>query len=388
MVSRLMTSRRGTSIVPEDKTHLLMAKLEDGGEAFELTWDRSSQHTISWSKPLKLHVRSIPTVIAAGSCNLYAFPSVDGQTPSSAQIQVLVKMLTALVNDSIFDMPDSSGATPLLALLVANNSDAIDLSLMLYHARPILLEQAHLDGPFVGETALHIVAINRQEDALCKMLQLAHEHLNSEQLERVFLTQATGGFFLDEPMALYGGTPLAYAATFGLRRAIVIMLSLSARSTKMQGLLDINHPRLACRRTGFLPLHAIVANGNKDMYDFLTSLPDLPILASYRASEEVLSRQGTASQFTALQLACHLGDGDMFEHILQRRSELVWRWGPLAQFKIDLEGIDSVGGGANDISDHTGAQTPPSSSLAKLPLLCPARRLSSLCGSSIVQERA
>ena len=185
MVSRLMTSRRGTSIVPEDKTHLLMAKLEDGGEAFELTWDRSSQHTISWSKPLKLHVRSIPTVIAAGSCNLYAFPSVDGQTPSSAQIQVLVKMLTALVNDSIFDMPDSSGATPLLALLVANNSDAIDLSLMLYHARPILLEQAHLDGPFVGETALHIVAINRQEDALCKMLQLAHEHLNSEQLERV-----------------------------------------------------------------------------------------------------------------------------------------------------------------------------------------------------------
>ena len=44
-------------------------------------------------------------------------------------------------------------------------------------------------------------------------------------------------------MALFGGTPLSYAATFGLRRAVVLMLSLSTRSIKMSGLCDLNHSR-------------------------------------------------------------------------------------------------------------------------------------------------
>jgi hypothetical protein len=33
---------------------------------------------------------------------------------------------------------------------------------------------------------------------------------------------------------------------------------------------------------------------------------------------------------------------------------MLHRWGPLTQFKLDLEGIDSVGGGANDVMEVVG----------------------------------
>ena len=69
---------------------------------------------------------------------------------------------------------------------------ALELALDIYLARPELLIQAHRDGPFAGETALHIVAINRREEALCSMIHVAHENLNPEELSLIFLTQATG----------------------------------------------------------------------------------------------------------------------------------------------------------------------------------------------------
>ena len=158
-------------------------------------------------------------------------------------------------------------------------------------------------------------------------------------------------------------------------------------------MLSLNDPKAACRFTGFLPLHAVVASGHKAMYDFLVELPNLPMLHGHHASESVHSQArvrrelarcwsacglltapissfsvmtpsdqftdarhprrctlcnrfkwrhasrlqaGTLAQMTPLQLACYLGDHDMCEHMLIRRSEIVWRWGPITQFKIDL----------------------------------------------------
>jgi hypothetical protein len=362
-IKRLTTSLdRSSAPAPPNLKPELRVKLGESNEETVVRWDRSGQHTVTWEQPLKLSLEGVVTVVAPGSCNLYQFPRLHGHEASAAQMSVVGELLLRIASIGhtspaassdfcVFDLPDSSGATPIMGLLLSNTKEAMKQCLALYALRPDMLLQVHFPGPFVGESALHVVAINRREDELCEMLLIAHNNLTGKQLESMFMAQPTGGFFRVEPTCLYGSTPFAYAATFGLRRALALMLSLSSRSRKINGLLDPNHPRMACGRTGFLPLHAVTASGNTAMYDFLVDLPNLPTLVAWRASESALSREGTASQFTALQLACYMGDQKMFKHIIQRRSEFEWRWGPLAQYKIALTGIDSVGGGANDVME-------------------------------------
>ena len=90
------------------------------------------------------------------------------------------------------------------------------------------------------------------------------------------------------------------------------------------------------------------------MFDFLLALPQLPTLYDMRGDENVLSQSGTLSYLTPLQLACFLGDHDMCTHMLIRRLEVVWRWGLITQCKLNLEGIDSVGGGMHDVMELIG----------------------------------
>ena len=46
----------------------------------------------------------------------------------------------------------------------------------------------------------------------------------------------------------------------------------------------------------------------------------------------------------------------MFQHIMRRHSTVVWKWGPVTQYQIDLEGIDSSGTGGNDVMELVGTQ--------------------------------
>ena len=186
------------------------------------------------------------------------------------------------------------------------------------------------------------------------MLQLAHDGLDEDALKVTLLSQASGPFFAALPTSRYGGTPLAYACAFCLRRAVSLLLSLSARSPKLEGAVSLNDPLSACTLSGFLPLHAVVANGRCAMYDFLVELPGMPAHHMMRASEYALSQPGEQAQMTPLQLACWLGDHRMCRHIMTRRSEVVWKWGPITQYKIPLLGIDSAGGGGNDVMEIIG----------------------------------
>lgn len=140
------------------------------------------------------------------------------------RLQVLVDLITAIatgsgltrgdgvLGQSPFDLPDDSGATPILALLVANTAPAISLCLQLYRARPELLAHSHAPGAnnaFTGENAFHVAAVNRREDALCTMLELAHDGLDAATLTATLTSCAEGRFFEELPTRLYGGTPLA-----------------------------------------------------------------------------------------------------------------------------------------------------------------------------------
>ena len=117
--------------------------------------------------------------------------------------------------------------------------------------------------------------------------------------------------------------------------------------------MDLDSKRNACRITGFLPLHAVVANSQSNMYDFLADLPDLPTLSRLVANEDAHTQKGSLSQLTGLQLACKLGDLQMFKHLLSRHSSVLWVWGPLTQHRIDLHSIDSrsLNSGANDVME-------------------------------------
>lgn len=55
--------------------------------------------------------------------------------------------------------------------------------------------------------------------------------------------------------------------------------------------------------------------------------------------------------FTSAELAFKLGNQRMFKHVLSRRAVILWRWGPVTQYKLDLEGIESAGDSGTDVME-------------------------------------
>lgn len=74
------------------------------------------------------------------------------------------------------------------------------------------------------------------------------------------------------------------------------------------GVVNLNDRNDACVLTGFLPIHAIVANGRLDMFDWMTR--ELP--RELRADGEARTATGRLgyrmSALTPVQLAALLGD--------------------------------------------------------------------------------
>ena len=118
-----------------------------------------------------------------------------------------------------------------------------------------------------------------------------------------------------------------------------------------------------CQLTGFLPLHAVVANGHTAMYDFLCDLPGTGIDDGMRANEtktngltpmlsDCAIEYGTG--LTPLQTACQLDDHKMFKHILGRTMGILWKWGPVTQNIINLDGIDSASNKGGEVLELIG----------------------------------
>jgi hypothetical protein len=84
-------------------------------------------------------------------------------------------------------------------------------------------------GPFAGENCLHVLAVGRREKAFQQVLDLTREAVAAGRLDpnvrhAMLHSQAQGGFFCSHPMQLYGGSPLSFAACFGLASAVEDML--------------------------------------------------------------------------------------------------------------------------------------------------------------------
>ena len=325
-----------------------------------------AQHSVTWAKPIRLPfpINGKPATLQPGYCNLYRYPRVyfdhlrkdKAVVPSVSSLYVLEKLLLALLLEEDDSMPDrrcfarrldGAGARPHHGLLVSNVPASLELVLKAFEARPGLIPLRHIGQPFEGENALHILAVNKREDELCRVIVIAMSELHPEALRETFRAVTSGVFFTSDPMDFYGSNPFSYFVSFSLQRALTTLLLASQREPGMAGLVDLNDPKNACPLTGFLPLHVAVANSLTGMFNFLIDLPGLPItFDKVCASPFALSQQGHRHQWAALTplgLGVKLGDKRIVQYILRKQSTCEWVWGPVSSWYIDMRGIDSIG---------------------------------------------
>ena len=359
-VRQMVPFTMATYEVKLDGTELLLGgdQKTTTGQVVQVEFDCAGQHTISWKVPLC--DKDEPDVeLPAAKCNLYMFPTIEpadgsgSRLASAEETQIMMQLLLLLAADAgtdvkvdaptpMFDASDKVGAYPIHALLVGNTEESLSVVWALMEANPTLLEQTHATSSFGlqlfnGESSLHVAAVNKREDLLLKMLDLGERVLSSERFATLLNHQAVGVFFKDPPMNWYGSTALAYACCFGLKRTV----------TKM---LETKHVALDgdfCHETGYYPIHAVVANRRGDMYDFLVTKHDAnPKLQ--------LAKPSKRGPLTPLQLAATLGNKITFKHILRQQCGLQWKWGPCAQYEVDLNGLDSAGEGGGDVMELIG----------------------------------
>lgn len=235
------------------------------------------------------------------------------------------------------------GAYVIHALIVCNTEASLDLAFAILDIAPRLLLLTHKGEPFSGEGCLHIVCANRREEHALRMVDLAVYHFTRAETRAFLSTQALGVFFNDPPMCWYGDTPLAYACVFGLKRLVARMLETRLVS------LDDRHGEIS----GLCPLHAVAASGLRGMYDYLTT--GLPIeLRATRTRTTVPGRlpHVQLEAMSALQITAKVGLRVMHQHIMRRElTTTLWVWGPITQYQISLEGIDSSGCSPSDVME-------------------------------------
>ena len=324
---------------------------------FHVTHDTTGQHTLGWDVAFSVNSdsqRSLP----AGSCNLYLFPQftpLDGEAvkPEPRVLEALCELIVACAMDphcDMFSTPDVVGAFPIHALTVCNTEEALELVEQLCNARPLLLlgqlHTKHRAGfpLFTGESNLHVLCVNRREDLLCRLIQLAIVQMRAEHLKALLEAQCAGVFFEAPPMSIYGGTALSYACCFDLRRAVLLLLQ--------TGLVSLNDRSQVDVVSGFLPLHAVVACESMETYDWLTTglPPKYAALVDQRTSTGRLKGINN-NGLTPVQLAARLGDHSAVKHILRKQCSINWVWGPVTEYRMSLAGIDSCGDGGGDVME-------------------------------------
>ena len=196
-----------------------------------------------------------------------------------------------------------------------------------------------------------------------------HDKARDQLMRPLLECDAIGPFFQDAPMKYFGGTPIAYLAVFGMKDLLEELVGdpkmVDAARVKAGELKWLDHVQaygtskreitldgmpmpqpmpaplspeeryylvneLRSKHLDYLPIHAVVASDNHVMYDFMVDI----CCANDRLEVEELS---------ALKLAVVLGKQAMVKHILKRRLQIAWKWGPVTEYMIPLDEIDTAG---------------------------------------------
>uniref|UniRef100_A0A8C6R590 Transient receptor potential cation channel, subfamily V, member 6 n=1 Tax=Nannospalax galili TaxID=1026970 RepID=A0A8C6R590_NANGA len=177
--------------------------------------------------------------------------------------------------------------------------------------------EASLSG--TGQTALHIAAINQNVNLVRALLARGAS----------VSARATGSAFHRSPHNLiyYGEHPLSFAACVGSEEIVQLLIEHGA---------DIR----AQDYLGNTVLHILILQPNKtfacQMYNLLLSYDRGDHLKSL---ELIPNKQG----LTPFKLAGVEGNIVMFQHLMQKRKHVQWKYGPLTSTLYDLTEIDSSG---------------------------------------------
>eukprot|EP00327_Prymnesium_parvum_P049352 CAMPEP_0205889230 /NCGR_PEP_ID=MMETSP1083-20121108/20841_1 /ASSEMBLY_ACC=CAM_ASM_000430 /TAXON_ID=97485 /ORGANISM="Prymnesium parvum, Strain Texoma1" /LENGTH=943 /DNA_ID=CAMNT_0053253285 /DNA_START=20 /DNA_END=2853 /DNA_ORIENTATION=+ len=224
----------------------------------------------------------------------------------------------------------AEGAGLLHALLISSSREGDALVVKLCEELPHLLCNPYAEGNFRGEGPLHLVAVSGKSDLMMKILTVALQKLEHDQLQCLFSQTAEGAFFYQEPMSHFGGTPAAYLAVFGMLDAIKLLDSdISIRNFALN---------VRCPVSGYMPVHAAVIASRKDIYDYLCDHCGCDEFAQVEHSR-VFDLEG----LIPLQLACKFGIHTIFKHLLRRRAVKQWSWGPVTSYMLPMRGIDTEG---------------------------------------------
>ncbi|KAM9325255.1 transient receptor potential cation channel subfamily V member 5 [Gastrophryne carolinensis] len=205
------------------------------------------------------------------------------------------------------------------ALHVAALYDNLEAAKLLLESAPDLVNQTCTSRLFEGQTALHIAAVNQNLN-LVKLL--------IEKGADICSPRAVGTFFAHshDNLFYFGEHILCFAACVG-NEAIVRLLIESGASIQAQD------------SDGNTILHILTLQPNPNTSCFMYDL-----ILSYNDVDEIdLPSIPNHMGLTPFKLSASEGNIVMFQHLLKKRQQIQWSFGPVSSILYDLSGIDSWG---------------------------------------------
>ena len=172
-------------------------------------------------------------------------------------------------------------------------------------------------GLYEGEVALHIAIVQRDLDLVLFLLK------HGARLD----AHAIGAFF-GPGRVYFGETPFAFAASMGDKKIVRALLD---HAREQGGEKNRDAVMRAVDAYGNNALHMCVMNNQLEMHDFLVDECGFPE-----------SDRNNAGMTPFIQTA-HEGNARAFNAILKRRFSVVWTYGPVTNYSLSLENIDTVG---------------------------------------------
>ncbi|XP_018409298.1 PREDICTED: transient receptor potential cation channel subfamily V member 6-like [Nanorana parkeri] len=211
------------------------------------------------------------------------------------------------------------GAVGETALHLAVLHDNLESVRILLERAPELVNQPMTSDLYKGQTALHI-AVMRQNLAVAQ--ELIRNGAN------VAMARAVGTYFQLKPNSFYYGEHiLSFAACVGNAELVRLLLQhgADAEDKDSHGNTVLHILALQPNKMSACQIYDLILGYHKEKFG-----PGL---------EEINNDNG----LTPLKMAALEGNTVMFQHIVQKRRQLQWTFGPISCYLYDLTEIDTWG---------------------------------------------
>eukprot|EP00659_Diplonema_papillatum_P009750 gene9750-15135_t len=222
---------------------------------------------------------------------------------------------------------DAMSATPLHAALLRSNSSRKHREManwMIQHM-PFLALDVYTDKVFQGVSCLHFAIIHRDKAAVHRFANTTPHSLTC---------RAVGSFFSAKD-TYYGEWPLLSAVCSNQPDIVAYLLQIGAERLRWP---EAQQLRIRDGKRNSI-LHVSVMHNLPHMYDYLCHLLERYGVDLRNESDEGVYNDDLLTPFT---LAAHIGQREIFEHLVEKATDEVWQMGSCRCRRMWLDEIDSV----------------------------------------------